>query len=87
MDLKRLVSSINKTWDDSIIDRLTAYVRIPNKSPMFDPKWKANGHMDAGGEADGGLVPGAAAARGPRRSARGARSHAAAAGGHPRRAR
>ncbi len=47
MDLKQLVSSINRTWDDSIIDRLVAYVRIPNKSPMFDPKWKAHGHMDA----------------------------------------
>ncbi len=41
MDLKQLVSTINKTWDESIIDRLTAYVRIPNKSPMFDPQWEA----------------------------------------------
>jgi acetylornithine deacetylase/succinyl-diaminopimelate desuccinylase-like protein len=38
---------IDKTWDDSIIDRLTAYVRIPNKSPMFDPKWQENGYMEA----------------------------------------
>ncbi len=47
MDAKRLSSLINKTWDDSIIDRLTAYVRIPNKSPMFDPKWQENGYMEA----------------------------------------
>ena len=27
--------------------RLVAYVRIPNKSPMFDPQWERNGHMEA----------------------------------------
>jgi acetylornithine deacetylase/succinyl-diaminopimelate desuccinylase-like protein len=47
MDAKRLSSSIAKTWDDSIIDRLTAYVRIPNKSPMFDPEWEEHGYMEA----------------------------------------
>ena len=47
MDVRRLVSSIGKTWDDSILDRLVAYVRIPNKSPMFDPNWERNGHMEA----------------------------------------
>jgi len=47
MDAKRLTSSIARTWDDSIIDRLSAYVRIPNKSPMFDPQWESHGHMEA----------------------------------------
>jgi acetylornithine deacetylase/succinyl-diaminopimelate desuccinylase-like protein len=47
MDAKRLSSSINRTWDESIIDRLTAYVRIPNKSPMFDPEWEQHGYMEA----------------------------------------
>jgi acetylornithine deacetylase/succinyl-diaminopimelate desuccinylase-like protein len=46
MDLEQLTASVNKTWDDSIVERLTAYVRIPNKSPMFDPQWEANGHME-----------------------------------------
>ncbi|GAC1455060.1 MAG: M20 family metallopeptidase [Steroidobacteraceae bacterium] len=46
MDLEQLTASIGRTWDDSIVDRLTAYVRIPNKSPMFDPDWEANGHME-----------------------------------------
>ena len=46
MDLERLKSRINRTWDESIIDRLVAYVRIPNKSPMFDPQWERNGHME-----------------------------------------
>jgi len=38
MDLKRLNSFIADTWDKSIIERLTAYVRIPNKSPDVDPE-------------------------------------------------
>src|SRR5690242_8190229 len=46
MDLKRLTSSIGKTWSDSILERLIAYVRIPNKSPQFDPQWERNGHME-----------------------------------------
>lgn len=47
MDLKRLSASIGRTWDDSILERLVAYVRIPNKSPDFDPQWERNGHMEA----------------------------------------
>ena len=47
MDLKQLTASIAKTWHDSIIERLTAYVRIPNKSPMFDPDWERHGYMEA----------------------------------------
>ncbi len=47
MDLEQLRACIAATWRGSIIERLTAYVRIPNKSPMFDPAWEANGHMDA----------------------------------------
>jgi acetylornithine deacetylase/succinyl-diaminopimelate desuccinylase-like protein len=47
MDVQRLSASIGKTWDESILERLIAYVRIPNKSPMFDPHWERNGHMEA----------------------------------------
>jgi len=47
MDLTRLCESINRVWDDSILDRLKAYIRIPNQSPHFDPDWEKNGHMEA----------------------------------------
>src|SRR5579862_1670767 len=47
MDLQRLSGWIGKTWDDSIVERLVAYVRIPNKSPLFDPQWERNGYMEA----------------------------------------
>jgi acetylornithine deacetylase/succinyl-diaminopimelate desuccinylase-like protein len=46
MDLNRLRVSIGKTWDDSILEQLVAYVRIPNKSPLFDPQWEQHGHME-----------------------------------------
>ena len=46
MDLKQLTSAVDQTWDDSIVPRLTDYVRIPNKSPLFDPQWEANGYME-----------------------------------------
>jgi len=46
MDAKRLSASIAATWDESIVDRLVAYVRIPNKSPDFDPQWENHGYME-----------------------------------------
>jgi acetylornithine deacetylase/succinyl-diaminopimelate desuccinylase-like protein len=47
MDSSALRETIDRQWQDSILDRLQAYVRIPNKSPMFDPEWERHGHMDA----------------------------------------
>jgi len=32
-------------WDDSIVPALCDYIRIPNKSPVFDPDWQERGHM------------------------------------------
>jgi len=45
MNSKKLAEFIDHAWDSSIVDRLVAYVRIPNKSPMFEPEWERNGHM------------------------------------------
>lgn len=47
MNVELLTKSIREVWDDSILDTLTAYIRIPNKSPTFDPQWERNGHMEA----------------------------------------
>src|ERR1700761_7010729 len=33
-------------WDGDIIPSLTDYIRIPNKSPAFDPDWQAHGEME-----------------------------------------
>src|SRR5438477_12879199 len=37
---------VQRTWDESVIPALTEYVRIPAKSPMFDPAWKEHGHLE-----------------------------------------
>ena len=36
---------VEQIWDDSIIPTLCEYVRIPNKSPAFDPEWESHGYM------------------------------------------
>ncbi len=46
MDLKKLQAHIDRAWDESILDALTRYIRIPNQSPLFDPQWEAHGHME-----------------------------------------
>ena len=38
---------IDQLWDDEVIPQLVDYIRIPNKSPAFDPDWRAHGYMDA----------------------------------------
>ena len=47
MDVNTTRSSINHAWDQSIVPQLMDYIRIPNKSPTFDPDWEAHGHMEA----------------------------------------
>ncbi|HEX4353980.1 MAG TPA: M20/M25/M40 family metallo-hydrolase, partial [Polyangiales bacterium] len=37
---------VRETWQREIVPVLHDYIRIPNKSPMFDPEWQANGHME-----------------------------------------
>ena len=36
---------IANRWDRSIVPTLCDYIRIPNKSPAFDPCWETAGHM------------------------------------------
>ena len=37
---------MNTQWDDEIVPQLVDYIRIPNKSPSFDPDWEAHGYME-----------------------------------------
>ncbi|MBK5258875.1 MAG: M20 family metallopeptidase [Thermoanaerobaculia bacterium] len=37
---------VDARWDSSILPTIQNYIRIPNQSPLFDPQWKRNGHMD-----------------------------------------
>ena len=46
MDFSRASAFVDKQWP-GIVERLQAYVRIPAKSPLFDPDWEKNGHIEA----------------------------------------
>jgi acetylornithine deacetylase/succinyl-diaminopimelate desuccinylase-like protein len=47
MDNSKARQFVDRRWQESILPQLVEYVRIPNKSPMFDPEWEAHGHMEA----------------------------------------
>ncbi|MFT5426303.1 MAG: acetylornithine deacetylase/succinyl-diaminopimelate desuccinylase-like protein [Gammaproteobacteria bacterium] len=46
MDIKKNNEFCDQRWDASIIPELIEYIKLPNKSPMFDPDWQKNGYMD-----------------------------------------
>ena len=50
MDLKRARETTAAAFRDSILPRLADYIRIPNKSPLFDADWQSHGHMDRAAE-------------------------------------
>ncbi len=37
---------VNTMWDSSIIPEISEYIKVPNKSPSFDPDWEKKGHME-----------------------------------------
>src|SRR6185312_2550720 len=46
MDFPKVTAFMDGIWDGEIIPKLSDYVRIPNKSPAFDPDWESHGYMD-----------------------------------------
>ena len=45
MNARKITAVVNRSWDESIVATLMDYIRIPNKSPVFDSDWEAHGHM------------------------------------------
>ncbi|HET9047007.1 MAG TPA: M20 family metallopeptidase [Casimicrobiaceae bacterium] len=43
---RKSADRIARQWDDEIVPTLVDYVRVPAKSPHFDPAWQANGHIE-----------------------------------------
>jgi acetylornithine deacetylase/succinyl-diaminopimelate desuccinylase-like protein len=37
---------VSTQWDSSIIPEISEYIKVPNKSPSFDPDWEKKGHME-----------------------------------------
>ncbi len=50
MDSTKIARFVGEAWDSDIVPKLVEYIRIPNKSPMFDSQWQAHGYMDAATE-------------------------------------
>jgi len=46
MDSAKIDRFVAEKWDDDIVPQLVEYIRIPNKSPMFDADWVAHGYME-----------------------------------------
>lgn len=47
LDADRLKNFVGGQWDDAIVPSITEYIRIPNKSPYYDPQWVEHGYMEA----------------------------------------
>jgi acetylornithine deacetylase/succinyl-diaminopimelate desuccinylase-like protein len=47
MNTNSISRFVDQIWNDSIVPQLVDYIRIPCKSPHFDPQWRGHGHMDA----------------------------------------
>lgn len=45
MDSREINAFVSGKWDDQIIPELCEYIKIPNKSPMFDSDWAQRGYM------------------------------------------
>jgi acetylornithine deacetylase/succinyl-diaminopimelate desuccinylase-like protein len=46
MDNGQAADFVGKMWDESIVPEISEYIKVPNKSPIFDPDWEKHGHMD-----------------------------------------
>jgi acetylornithine deacetylase/succinyl-diaminopimelate desuccinylase-like protein len=46
MNASTLLAAVSRQWDAEIVPQLTDYIRVPAKSPHFDPQWQANGHIE-----------------------------------------
>jgi len=46
MNHSALAAAVARTWNESIVPQLVEYIRVPAKSPHFDPQWEAHGHIE-----------------------------------------
>ena len=46
MNTAAVAENVAQTWNASIVPQLVEYIRIPAKSPHFDPQWQEHGHIE-----------------------------------------
>jgi acetylornithine deacetylase/succinyl-diaminopimelate desuccinylase-like protein len=47
LDTTKALATSERIWEEEILPALERYIRIPNKSPAFEPDWAKKGHMEA----------------------------------------
>ena len=46
LDVAKARKCLDQCWGDEIVPTLVEYIKIPNKSPSFDPDWATHGYME-----------------------------------------
>lgn len=46
LNAKDALALSERVWEQEIVPALLEYIRIPNKSPAYDPGWREHGHME-----------------------------------------
>src|SRR5262245_9357082 len=46
LDRAELQRFVDGVFETSVVPELVEYIKIPNKSPAYDPEWEAHGHME-----------------------------------------
>ena len=46
LDNAQALAHVSSAWDGDIVQRLSDYIAIPAKSPMFDADWLAHGYLE-----------------------------------------
>jgi acetylornithine deacetylase/succinyl-diaminopimelate desuccinylase-like protein len=46
LDIAKARKLVDQCWGDEVVPTLVEYIKIPNKSPAFDPDWAAHGYME-----------------------------------------
>ena len=47
LNTTQLLEDVSRQWDAEIVPQLIEYIKLPAKSPGFDPDWAKNGYLDA----------------------------------------
>src|SRR5438876_10504588 len=42
LDTRQALNESGRIWENEILPALLEYIRIPNKSPAYEPEWQAN---------------------------------------------
>ena len=46
LNTTQALTHVSQAWDGDIVQRLSDYIAIPAKSPLFDADWLAHGYLE-----------------------------------------